>query len=115
MKLNVSEAPVVAGVLQVCRGMRIPAARLNTRGDDGQTSGLPDVLVLVPPYGLALAVECKRPASPGRRAGKLRPNQRAVKAVWEAAGGVWWTIDDIRTFAQQLANLVNATRSIRQS
>jgi Holliday junction resolvase len=56
-------------------------------------AGRPDLLVVVPPYGRALAVEVK---SPG---GRLTPKQQVMLEQIKAAGGVTvvaYSLDDVQ-------------------
>jgi hypothetical protein len=97
--------------LNACLGFlaihRVPAWRVNQRAmltkqgwrTSGAAVGFPDAVAVLPPTGLAIALEIKSGAA------RLSASQKKVRADWEVAGGQWFTVYNVAELADDLAKL----------
>jgi hypothetical protein len=116
MKTSTAESGVLASCLALLKFRGIPAWRNNTgcaKADYGGKSrlirfgkvGSSDIVGILPATGRWLAVETKRPASPGKRAGALTENQRGFLEMIREAGGVAVCVSDLVDLAEVISTL----------
>ena len=69
----------------------------------GAAIGFPDIVACIPPNGRCLLIECKT----GEQ--RLRPEQRALCARWNAAGAIWITARSVGDVLDALRNYQTET------
>lgn len=112
MKIVSPEADVLKSCLALLNFRNIPAWRNNVGCSKSEGRfirygkvGSSDIIGILPATGRWLAVETKRPKSPGQSAGKLTEPQREFLDMIRDAGGVAICVDDMVTLAEVISTL----------